>query len=248
MGSEPFRRSLVALLLLVSPPAGADARPPVDAARGDALYRRNCAACHGANGDGRGPIARDLEPRPRDLTTGAFAFRSTPSGTPPTDDDLFVTITRGIPGTAMAGWGALPADDRWQLVYAVEAFSDRFQQPRTPVPVSDPPPVTPARVARGEELFQQLQCTLCHGPNGQGDGPSAPSLRDDAGRRVLPANLTDARTLKTGGDPERMVRAIRFGLDGTPMQAFGGLTGDDDAWAIVAYLNTLGAPTAPAAP
>jgi mono/diheme cytochrome c family protein len=44
--------------------SGADAPPPA----GEALYRRYCAACHGVEGRGDGPVAPVLTPRPTDLT------------------------------------------------------------------------------------------------------------------------------------------------------------------------------------
>ena len=35
--------------------------------QGEELYRQYCGACHGINGDGNGPIAIVLDPRPADL-------------------------------------------------------------------------------------------------------------------------------------------------------------------------------------
>jgi len=37
--------------------------------RGSELYRRYCASCHGVNGQGDGPLAASLSPKPADLTT-----------------------------------------------------------------------------------------------------------------------------------------------------------------------------------
>jgi len=52
-------------------------------------YRDLCVACHGERGDGRGTWASRLTPRPRDFTRGVYEFRSTPTGTLPTDDDIW---------------------------------------------------------------------------------------------------------------------------------------------------------------
>ncbi len=49
-------------IMLVASTAGAD-----DVTRGRALYLRNCASCHGVNGDGRGPVAPALKTPPADL-------------------------------------------------------------------------------------------------------------------------------------------------------------------------------------
>jgi mono/diheme cytochrome c family protein len=65
------------------------------------LYESNCAVCHGIQGDGNGPAAGMFLTRPRDFLAGIFKFRSTPSGSLPTDEDLFWTITHGLRWTGM---------------------------------------------------------------------------------------------------------------------------------------------------
>jgi len=64
--------------------------------RGKAVYNRRCVGCHGKNGDGNGAAATFLDPRPRNFTLGSFKFRTTPSGSLPTDGDLYRTLTRGV--------------------------------------------------------------------------------------------------------------------------------------------------------
>src|SRR5690349_4938211 len=59
-------------------------------------YRRYCTGCHGDIGDGLGENAQWLDPKPRNFTLATFKCRSTPTGTLPTDEDLFNTIGRGI--------------------------------------------------------------------------------------------------------------------------------------------------------
>src|SRR5271168_2404465 len=58
-------------------------------------YRRYCVGCHGGLGDGNGENAVWLDPKPRDFQLAVFKCRSTPTGTLPTDEDLFNTIARG---------------------------------------------------------------------------------------------------------------------------------------------------------
>jgi len=41
---------------------------PVEQVDARAMYLVNCAACHGPDGKGDGPLAADLDPRPADLT------------------------------------------------------------------------------------------------------------------------------------------------------------------------------------
>ena len=69
-------------------------------ALGRKTYEKECLACHGAKGDGEGEAAYLLFPRPRDFTSGQFRLISTWDGVPP-DEDLFRTISRGMPGSAM---------------------------------------------------------------------------------------------------------------------------------------------------
>ena len=49
------------------------------------------------------PTASMFRIRPRDFRTGLFKFRSTPSGSLPTDDDLLRTVTQGVRWTGMIG-------------------------------------------------------------------------------------------------------------------------------------------------
>jgi len=68
---------------------------------GYTLYRHHCLHCHGISGDGAGPTAAFLYPRPRDYRPGLFKFTSTPSGAKPTRLDLRKTILHGLNGTSM---------------------------------------------------------------------------------------------------------------------------------------------------
>ena len=52
-------------------------------------YRRYCVGCHGDLGDGNGENAVWLDPKPRDFQLAIFKCRSTPTGTLPTDEDLY---------------------------------------------------------------------------------------------------------------------------------------------------------------
>jgi high-affinity iron transporter len=61
------------------PPVGTVAAAPAKAAvtpamleQGRAIYKANCAACHGDGGKGDGPAAGALKPPPRDHTDAAY--------------------------------------------------------------------------------------------------------------------------------------------------------------------------------
>lgn len=244
-----------AIVLLVSavyaaPVGGAD---PGD---GAAVYARYCAGCHGASGNGAGPAAPMLITKPRDFTTGLFKFRSTPAGTLPTDVDLFRTITRGVYRTSMPEWSLLPERERWALVTYVKEFypqwADRGAGEPIFVPHAPADLASPARIARGREVYVLLECATCHGEQGRGDGPSAATLSPDAwGNRQRPFDFTQGR-LKSGGAPEDVYRTFMTGLNGTAMPSYADIFAtpdgenirEGDAWNLVAYVLSLRAPAA----
>src|SRR6185503_13433947 len=73
--------------------ASSIATPTGDADLGKRVYVARCAPCHGERGDGKGPVAPYLTPDPRDFTAGVYKVRTTESGQPPTDDDLFRVVS-----------------------------------------------------------------------------------------------------------------------------------------------------------
>jgi len=83
--------------------------------KGSAAFTANCVTCHGEKGDGLGDAGKYMSPHPRNFATDKFK-----SGDKVTD--LFKTITKGLDGTAMAGFPDLPEADRWGLAYYVLSF------------------------------------------------------------------------------------------------------------------------------
>jgi cytochrome c oxidase cbb3-type subunit 2 len=187
-------------------------------AQGKLLYLRDCAICHGDNGDGNGSRSRDLSPHPRDFTTGIYEFRSTPTGALPTDEDIWKTISSGLHGTAMVPWISLPEKDRWALVSYIEGFAPRFASEARAAAISVPSrrQVTPALIADGEKLFSEAGCVECHGTAGHGDGPSVPSLKDTAGLPIRPLDFSSG-IFRRGSSLESIFLTVRTGLNGTPM-------------------------------
>lgn len=228
------------LLGLTATVARAEPPRPDAAARGAKAYGRYCISCHGTQGDGRGPSAEWLDPRPRNFTTGTFKFRSTPSGELPTDADLERTIEHGLNHTNMPHWRALTAAERRDLVQFVKTFSARFTaEPQgKPISVPAPPAFTPALVSKGHEVWNKVQCASCHGDGGKGDGSSASTLRDDWGYPITPRDFTTG-PLKVGDKPEDLYRAFMTGLNGSPMPSFAESITPEEAWALVAYVRSL---------
>lgn len=108
-------KTLASALLNAYPVPLAPSAPP-DLSRAKLLYADNCAACHGLNGDGKGPNAGALKPPPTAFTDSSRASRRSIFG-------LYQVISLGLDGTAMASWGSLPSADRWALAFYVGTFA-----------------------------------------------------------------------------------------------------------------------------
>jgi cytochrome c oxidase cbb3-type subunit I/II len=233
---EAFEPQAVAASVMTLP------RSPALVARGQAVYERRCLGCHGAHGDGNGPAATFLDPRPRNFRLGVFKFRTTPSGSLPTDGDLYRTLTRGVRWTAMPTWHELPERDRIAVIAYIKTFSPRWKEerPEPPILIGEPPDATPELLARGRQLYAQAKCAECHGESGRGDGPAAATLQDDLTFRIRPTDFTRGQ-LKGGGDVRDVYRAMTTGLDGTPMPSFADAMTDDERWAISYFVLSFSA-------
>jgi cytochrome c oxidase cbb3-type subunit 2 len=211
-------------------------------ALGREIYEGHCIGCHGAKGDGNGPAATFLAPRPRNFTLGVFKFRTTPSGSLPTDGDLYRTVTRGVRWTAMPTGHELPDKERLAVITYLKTFSTRWREerPEPPLVLGDPPRATPGLVARGKDLYQEAKCFQCHGDTGKGDGESAPDLTDDLKFPIRPTDFTRGQ-FKGGSTVSDIFRTLTLGLDGTPMPSYADSMNDEERWAISYYVLSLSA-------
>lgn len=83
-----------------------------DLVRGGQLFQAQCAACHGPQGHGDGPLAASLNPKPIALAERARASERSLFA-------LYQIIGSGVAGTSMVSFGALPDEDRWALAFFV---------------------------------------------------------------------------------------------------------------------------------
>jgi len=121
----------------------------VDAERGAALYGKLCATCHGASGRADTPAAAALKPPPVSFHDGARMEKVAPAL-------AFHALTFGIPGTAMAAFDTLPAQDRWHLAFYVVGLRHRTAGSTTGEGSSPPPGIAPlAQVATLAELSDE---------------------------------------------------------------------------------------------
>jgi mono/diheme cytochrome c family protein len=216
--------------------------------KGKQIYDRACFLCHGADGKGDGPagwfIGRYEGPRPRDFTGGSYKFRSTPSGELPMDQDLFRTVTQGIPGN-MPPYGGLSEEERWQVIAYIKTLNPAFKgaKPIALVLPNPPGPPSDAGIENGRKTYIKYGCQKCHGDNGYGDGKEAldGNLKDTYGLMVSPGDLTERSSLKNGSTAQALYRSIMTGLDGTPMPSYADTIGgnDKDVWDLVYYILSL---------
>ena len=238
-----YLRAIVATLTLVPLTACNAGGTGAETAPGQAIYERYCASCHGVTGDGQGPAAYLLFPKPRNFLGGQFKLRSTPQQVPPTDQDLVRTVSQGIPGTAMFDFQDVLAEEEIaRVVQYVKSLSPVFAgtDPESQVlSIPATPPMDPELVRLGRDVYVELRCAQCHGPEGRGDGPSAPTLRDNAGDPFPAADFTYG-IYKSGGEPRDLYRTFLTGMPGTPMPSYASSMEESRrGWALVYYLMSL---------
>ena len=237
-----------ASLLFLFADAQASRTTPSDGADlplGRTVYQKVCEECHGSKGRGDGKKAKELGFAPRNFTLGAFKCRCTPSGQPPTDEDLYRSVTRGLPGTPMAAHDKdLTEQERRAVVQFVKTLSPKFSAGNLPAcePLPNPPPAMPGLVAEGKQLYRLMQCGKCHGVGGRGDGPAAATLKDDWGRPITPYDFVELHDFKCGNDDRDLYRTLTTGMTGSPMPSFEAAFGFAKGDFTPENLRTLGGP------
>ena len=220
--------------------------------QGRAIYFKRCSFCHGLLGDGEGPAAKYLDPRPRDFTLGTFKFRTTQSGELPTNEDLFRTVSRGLPGTAMQSFDSdlfkngLSEGERWSVIAYIKAFAVEFEDPdldpvKTGKVISLPANRAPhdaETIAKGKAVFEKAKCWSCHGKLGRGDG-NKEFRKDDWGFPIRIRNVTHPWKIKAGSEVEDIFMRFTTGISGTPMPSFVKTLNEDDRWNLANYIKSL---------
>ena len=239
--------------------------PAAQLNRGQTGYMLYCRACHGENGDGKGPSASGLRPPPRNFTQGTFKFAAVPAGTLPHDEDLVRIVKGGLHGTAMLSWD-VPDETLADIVQYLKTFSKRWTEevPGDPIVATpDPWAAKPAEgTTRGKKLYHGLaQCLGCHPAyaskqgiyeaskelTGTGTTDFRPDMygsvvqESDFGVRILPPDFTrtDLRSIRDGHRLEDLYRVIASGVGGTAMPTWRGSFPEEDLWALAHYVDSL---------
>ncbi len=209
---------------------------------GKSIYDARCAPCHGENGKGDGPASALLNPRPRNFTSGMYKFRSTESGSIPSDDDLMNTVKNGLHGTAMPDWAPFISGDSLKAVVAyMKGFSVRFEKEKPHlVKVGSGSSSSTASIASGKKLYAKLQCADCHGTDGAGAGAIAKDFTDEWNFETNAVNLTEPWTFRGGATAKDIFLRFRTGVDGTPMPSYVGAASEKEMWDLANYIVSLG--------
>lgn len=88
-----------------------------DPKRGGAFYNANCATCHGARGDGQGPRAYFINPKPRNFVEDASRARLNRLA-------LYAAVSEGKLGTEMPSWNKVSTPQQMADVseYVFQSF------------------------------------------------------------------------------------------------------------------------------
>ena len=97
--------------------------------RGKLIYEQRCAVCHGQQGQGDGPEAPFLSPRPGSLVSAGTSVKS--------DADLLAVIANGKPRTAMPAWKDLLTEEQRRDVLAYIRTLIQFYKPPAQLPPNE---------------------------------------------------------------------------------------------------------------
>ena len=94
---------------------------PKNRKKGKLLYQVKakpmaCKHCHGILGDGKGPLAKGIDPPPRNFTCA-----KTINGVP--DGQLFWIIKNGSPETEMFSFKKLKDEEIWQIILYIRQLA-----------------------------------------------------------------------------------------------------------------------------
>ena len=224
------------------------------------VYATYCVGCHGEKGDGAGPAARFLNPKPRDFRLGKLKFANVPSGEPPRDEDYVRILTSGLAGTAMPSFALLSAQEKNAVVAYVRAFTEKKKGSGSSLPVGkDPFAADPAKgIAEGRKVYHGVaQCWSCHRAyepwseivryRTEASLPSTDAPADlyetkikdsEWGAPIRPPDFLFDR-IKTGTSVDSLAMVIGAGVGGTAMPTWSGVLEPKQIWGLAYYVRSI---------
>ena len=209
------------VLLALTAVSSAMAIDPTTAYEGQRLFVSHCQLCHGPDGKGGGPLAKNLDLNMIDLTLTVRARSETMLRTIISGDGGPIVTGRdrhNILTDAMPNWGEVFDDGQIDALIAYMKFLGTAKHGL----LGDP--------ERGADLYGKY-CAVCHGEEGYGDGPMT-KLID-----LEPADHTNSVTMDRLSNEE----LIAFILKGNDeyMPAWEGILDQDEIEALVSYIRLL---------
>lgn len=196
-----------------------------------------CAGCHGRRGDGRGPQALNLIPKPQNLRNAEFVNYLS-------DERIFGSISGGVRATAMPAFEMLlNEDNRWHVINYVRSLTlgDATGLPNSVAyqvvaeDVENPVDRSTESVSQGRVLFSNY-CASCHGAAGDGNGIIAPNLVPAPRNLVAVASFGERPFIDYMTDA-RIYGSITNGVPGTSMLPWIRVMSDDERWDILNFLR-----------
>lgn len=193
-----------------------------NARRGQQFYAQNCFVCHGLKGDGQGPRARVIQPKPRDFLTSDLKQQYN-------RPFLFQAIALGKRGTVMPAWNKVlnPQQIADVAEYVYKTFIMALPTPRQGL-IQDPASTAPVVIQRAKALYEQ-HCYFCHGYRGDAQTVASRFMNPPPKNLHLPE--------VTAKSVAALTAVIKKGKPGTAMQGFGGRLKDADIKILVLYLK-----------
>jgi mono/diheme cytochrome c family protein len=90
--------------------------------KGQELFKANCVACHGENGQGDGRSASMLNPKPRNF----HSLTDWKNGSKVSQ--MYKTLEEGIPGSGMASYNYISPEERFDLIHYTRTFANNQPQ------------------------------------------------------------------------------------------------------------------------
>lgn len=195
---------------MLAPVAVAEEEP--NALKGSHLYRSYCFVCHGIDGKSPGPLARNLQLVPADLTSQRYQEMNV--------KEMAAAIAgyRNQNDSDMPNWGiVLTRADLLDVAAYISNISRRDLQ-------------FSGDTRRGRAIFKRA-CVACHGQVGTGEGLLAHLFG------IAMMDYTRSENMKQLSD-EDLIKMIRDGK-GDYMPSWKGILSDSEILDVASYVRML---------